>query len=154
MSDRKTDWDRADYLRRKYYHQGLRRALTGPADYIVDMFLPRGTVFSRYTRLTLAFLLSAMAHHAAERPETGQLVFFSSQALAIMLEDAVQALYKSSGLRLPRAIEYALGYLWVLSWMTCIYPFWSYSTMRAMDDPVRDQSTFGIFKKLMPQPEG
>jgi hypothetical protein len=85
----------------------------------------------------------------AEGSETGQLFFFTSQSLGIMLEDAVQALYKSSGIRLPRGIEYALAYLWVFSWLICMVPFWSYSTMRTMDDPVRDQGTFCIFKKFI-----
>lgn len=118
------------------------------------MFLPRGTVLSRYTRLAFAFLLSATLHHRAEGSETGQLVFFSIQSLAIMLEDAVQTLYKMTGIKLSRGVEYALGYVWVLSWMLCVIPLWSYSTMRTMDDPVRDQATFRIFKTLIQKSEG
>ncbi|KAL7897156.1 hypothetical protein HDV63DRAFT_87311 [Trichoderma sp. SZMC 28014] len=134
-----------------YYHQGLRKALTGPADWVVGLVLPRGTLISRYSRLTLAFFLSAMLHHQAERSETGQLIFFSSQALGIMLEDTVYKLYSLSPIQLPRVIERALGYLWVLVWLVCLVPYWSYSTMRIMDDPVRDQATFEIFKTVLPK---
>ncbi|KAK1254758.1 hypothetical protein MKX08_008753 [Trichoderma sp. CBMAI-0020] len=133
----------------KYYHQGLRKALTGPADWIIDWVMPRGSLISRYSRLTLAFLLSAILHHQGEGSETGHLIFFSSQALAIMLEDAVQKLYSFSPIQLPRRIEHAFGYLWVLIWLVCVVPYWSYSTMRIMDDPVRDQATFGVFKKIL-----
>ncbi|PNP46121.1 hypothetical protein TGAMA5MH_02156 [Trichoderma gamsii] len=134
-----------------YYHQGLRKALTGPADWIVDLVIPRGSLISRYSRLALAFFLSAMLHHQAEGSETGQLIFFSSQAFGIMLEDTVCKLYTSSPIQLPRRIERALGYLWVLVWLVCLVPYWSYSTMRRMDDPVRDQATFGIYKKFLSQ---
>lgn len=66
-----------------------------------------------------------------------------------MLEDAVYKLYSFSPIQLPRRIERALGYLWVLVWLVCLVPYWSYSTMRVIDDPVRDQATFEIFKKVL-----
>lgn len=90
-----------------------------------------------------------MLHHQAERSETGQLIFFSSQALGIMLEDTVYKLYSFSPIQLPRFLEHALGYFWVLVWLVCLVPYWSYSTMRIMDDPVRDRATFEIFKKVL-----
>ncbi|EHK40133.1 uncharacterized protein TrAtP1_006184 [Trichoderma atroviride] len=132
-----------------YYHQGLRKALTGPADWIIDSVVPRGSLISRYSRLALAFSLSAMLHHQSEGSETGQLIFFSSQALGIILEDTAHKLYSFSPIQLPRRIEHAFGYLWVLVWLVCLVPYWSYSTMRTMDDPVRDQATFGVFKKIL-----
>ncbi|KAL7930852.1 hypothetical protein V8C35DRAFT_311526 [Trichoderma chlorosporum] len=132
-----------------YYHQGLRKALTGPADWIVDLVMPRGSLVSRYSRLFLAFFLSATLHHQAERSETGQLIFFSCQALGIMLEDAVHELYSHSPIQLPRFFERALGYVWVLVWLVLLVPYWSYSTMRVIDDPVRDRATFEIFKKIL-----
>ncbi|RFU79343.1 cytochrome p450 monooxygenase [Trichoderma arundinaceum] len=132
-----------------YYHQGLRKALSGPADWIVDLVIPRGNLISRYSRLALAFFLSAILHHQAEGSETGQLIFFSSQALGIISEDIVFKLYSFSPIQLPRHIERALGYLWVLVWLVCLVPYWSYSTMRTIDDPVRDRATFGVFKKIL-----
>lgn len=66
-----------------------------------------------------------------------------------MLEDTVHKLYSFSPIQLPRPIEYALGYLWVLVWLVLLVPYWSYSTMRIIDDPVRDQATFEIFKKVL-----
>ncbi|KAL7783265.1 hypothetical protein V8C37DRAFT_397334 [Trichoderma ceciliae] len=92
-----------------YYHQGLRKALSGPADWVIDLVIPRGSLISRYSRLALAFFLSAVLHHQAEGSETGQLIFFSSQALGIMLEDTVYKLYSFSPIQLPRHIEHALG---------------------------------------------
>ncbi|KAH8123941.1 hypothetical protein ACSS6W_010509 [Trichoderma asperelloides] len=132
-----------------YYHQGLRKALSGPADWMIDLVIPRGNLISRYSRLALAFFLSAMLHHQAEGSENGQLVFFSSQAFGIMLEDIVHWLYSFSPIQLPRRVEHALGYLWVLVWLMFVVPYWSYSTMRIIDDPVRDRATFEIFKKVL-----
>ncbi|KAL7958996.1 hypothetical protein V8C34DRAFT_304349 [Trichoderma compactum] len=134
-----------------YYHQGLRKALSGPADWIIDSVLPRGNLISRYSRLSLTFFLSALLHHQAERSETIQLIFFSSQALGIMLEDTVYKLYSFSPIQLPRRIEHALRYLWLLVWLVCLVPYWSYSTTRVIDGPVRDQATFEIFKKVLPE---
>lgn len=113
------------------------------------MVIPRGNLISRYSRLALAFFFSAMLHHQAEGSENGQLVFFSSQAFGIMLEDIVHWLYSFSPIQLPRRVEHALGYLWVLVWLMFVVPYWSYSTMRIIDDPVRDRATFEIFKKVL-----
>ncbi|KAK0755974.1 hypothetical protein N5P37_011527, partial [Trichoderma harzianum] len=107
----------------------LRKALSGPADWIIDSALPRGSLISRYSRLALAFILSSGTWHHVGR--------CSLQA------------YSLSPIQLPRRIERALGYLWVLVWLVCLVPYWSYSTMRVIDDPVRDQATFEIFKKVL-----
>ncbi|KAF7539873.1 hypothetical protein G7054_g1800 [Neopestalotiopsis clavispora] len=104
----------------KFYHQCLRKPVSGPADYIVDriFLLRRGTLLSRYSRLLLAFALSGFIHHMGEiatgisAQESGQFVFFTAQAASIMIEDAVMEVYRRSGLRLSRRLEYALGYLW------------------------------------------
>lgn len=50
-----------------------------------------------------------------------------------MLEDAIQALYRSyrgekAGAS-PRAAT-ALGYLWVLAWMVWTTPLWTYPSMQ------------------------
>ncbi|KAI6785817.1 uncharacterized protein J7T54_006156 [Emericellopsis cladophorae] len=100
-----------------FYHQGLRRAITGPADAFVDQILRirRGTLLSRYVRLTLAFALSGVIHWGAEvcsgvaKPDRSQFLFFTSQAFAVMSEDVVQSLYKRSGRPLPALVERLVG---------------------------------------------
>lgn len=123
-----------------FYHQGLRAAITGLADYLADKVirLRRGTLLSRYSRLLLAFATSGLIHHmgeiAIQTPpgERTQFVFFSSQALGIMFEDAVIGLYKSSGLKLPRVLERGIGCVWLLFWLVWTVPAWFYSTARQM----------------------
>lgn len=142
---------------RTFYHQGLRKAITGPADFFVDEVLSfqRGTLLSRYTRLVLAFSISGLIHHCGEvssgipQAERGQMTYFTMQAMGIMIEDAVIALYdRSSIVKLPRNLEFALGYVWVLAWLVWITPTWFYAGLRHFD-PVDDTFLFLVFKKVL-----
>ncbi|KAK8011049.1 hypothetical protein PG990_010014 [Apiospora arundinis] len=82
-------------------HQGLRKCVSGPADAFTDSILrlQRGTFASRCTRLILAFGISALIHAQADVAndipfsEAGQFTFFSIQALAIIVESAVQEIF-------------------------------------------------------------
>ncbi|KAF5671134.1 acetyltransferase [Fusarium denticulatum] len=83
-----------------FWHRLFRKALAGWGDFIPDnvLRLRRGTLLSRYSRLTLAFFASGLMHHCLHhfyRLEFGERyemeTYFLLQPLAIMLEDAVQA---------------------------------------------------------------
>lgn len=88
-----------------------------------------------------------MLHHMGEiamgisSGECGQFIFFTSQALGIMIEDAIISLYNRlpSGLKLPRFLEYAIGYIWVFIWMVLVGPYWFFPTGRYMN-PTWDES--------------
>lgn len=69
--------------------------------------------------------------------EAGQFYFFSVQALGIIFESAVQAIWTRTGIQLPQFLQKGLGYIWVISWFCWITPTWSYTMMRHMD-PVKD----------------
>ncbi|KAK6819512.1 membrane bound O-acyl transferase family-domain-containing protein [Apiospora arundinis] len=128
-------------------HQGLRKCVSGPADAFTDSILrlPRGTFASRCTRLILAFGISALIHAQADVAndipfsEAGQFTFFSIQALAIIVESAVQEICTRTGVAalLPQSLQRGLGFLWVISWFCWITPTWSFMMMRSMD-PVKD----------------
>lgn len=128
----------ANKISRDFYHQGLRRAITGPADAFVDKVigLSRRTLLSRYLRLVLAFAISGLIHGIAEAStriplsQQGHFLFFSSQAFIIMLEDAIKGVYRRSRVRLPALVERLIGYTWVAGWLFCLVPYWAYSSVQ------------------------
>src|ERR1700753_3155341 len=81
------------------WHQCLRKVVTGLADMIVDSVIPRGNHVSTYARLIVAFGISGLLHHSGDMAmgvpirEAGSVIFFVSQSLGIMFEDAVRGLY-------------------------------------------------------------
>ncbi|KAJ3534532.1 hypothetical protein NM208_g7503 [Fusarium decemcellulare] len=123
-----------------FWHQLYRKSLTGWVDFVADKVLGfrRGTLLSRYTRLFLAFLVSGVMHHclgylysfsADERFATEK--FYALQALGIMFEDAVQAV--TASISLPKLIRRAVGYIWVLAFLSWSTPICSYPSMRGGD---------------------
>lgn len=80
--------------------------------------------------------------------ESGQFVFFTAQAVGIMIEDAGMELYRRCGLKLPHRLEYAVGYLWVLLWMIFIGPYWYFPTARHMTKTWDTSMPFSVFRWL------
>lgn len=125
-------------IRSDFYHQGLRRAICGPSDAFVDhvLCLRRGTLPSRYLRLTLAFSISGFIHGGSEAAcgvpasERGQFFFFFVQAFGIMFEDAVKGLYKRLGVSMNPSLEKFIGYCWVASWLFWCAPYWAYPSLQ------------------------
>ncbi|KAI5464243.1 membrane bound O-acyl transferase family-domain-containing protein [Mariannaea sp. PMI_226] len=138
----------------EFWHQCLRRCLTGPADAFVDNILciPRKTLLSRYSRIFLAFFLSGLVHQAASlamdvpRTDVGTLNFFMLQPLGIIIEDGVQAATK--GLGLPSFVRRLVGYIWVIAFLWWSTPQWFYS-MASLDDQGQ-LLPFPIVKRLLP----
>ncbi|KAK8105170.1 aminotransferase GliI [Apiospora kogelbergensis] len=112
----------------KYWHQQLRRMLTSYTDAFVEWLgIPRGTNWSSYTTLYLAFLISGTFHALSQRQmprradvSDGDVVagffgFFVWQALAITLEDAVGWCWRGLGLRSTGHERWRrlVGYVWV-----------------------------------------
>lgn len=98
------------------------------------LFIPRGTLLSRYTRIFLVFLISGLLHHPTDtvqgRPfrERASLDFFMMQPLGVMLEDAVQALTRTWPI--PGVVRKVVGYAWVVFFLSLTTPQWMYSIAR------------------------
>ncbi|KAF4120326.1 hypothetical protein GMORB2_3127 [Geosmithia morbida] len=122
-----------------FWHQSLRKAITGWADYISDdvMRLTRGTLVSRYTRLLLAFFISGTLHLGQDRiyvtpgERYSSPTFFCVQALAIMVEDGLRAL--TAPLPIPQPVRRVVGYAWTVAWLWWITPIWMYPILRKGD---------------------
>ncbi|KAF5647949.1 TRI7-trichothecene biosynthesis [Fusarium sp. NRRL 52700] len=123
-----------------FWHRLFRKALAGWGDFIPDkvLRLRRGTLLSRYTRLTLAFFASGLMHRCVHyfcRLEAGERyemeTYFLLQPLAIMFEDAVQA--ATVQIPLPRALRWIIGFTWFCIFTTWATPSFLYPTMRIQD---------------------
>ncbi|KAF4454892.1 hypothetical protein F53441_2685 [Fusarium austroafricanum] len=123
-----------------FWHRLFRKALTGWGDFIPDRVLRvhRGTLLSRYLRLTLAFFTSALMHrclHYFYRLDAGDWyeieTFFLLQPLAIMFEDAIQA--ATVHIPLSRPLRQTVGFMWLWVFFTWSTPTFLYPTLRAKD---------------------
>ncbi|KAK8154306.1 putative toxin biosynthesis protein [Phyllosticta citrichinensis] len=117
----------------KFWHQMIRKALTGLTGRLLDLFgIRRGTNTSSYTQLWLSFAISGFMHAAsltlmpcpANVPErdrwVGLMCYFLWQAAAITLEDFVLFLWrKNFGVGSSGALTNIVGYIWV----TCSFWF-------------------------------
>lgn len=98
--------------------------------HFANVFLgyPKGTFMSAYLQLFIAFLVSGIVHGSADFVATRNItsfnrniLFFTSQAVAIAFEDAVIFLGKRIGFeRAPKII----GYAWVVTWLALSGPIW------------------------------
>lgn len=111
---------------------------THPASFLTYgvLRLPKHTIRARYTHVFFTFLISGLLHVGAEiggeRPlqDSGTLRFFITQVLGIMIEDTVQATFrsarlKSEGRRRPLWLR-PLGYVWVVAFLYWSTPAWLY----------------------------
>ena len=81
------------------------------------------------------FFLSGVMHagsdKAASLPPEGALYFFCTQALGIMIEDGIQAIYRSvRGNRQPGhkspTLPRIVGFIWVILFLSWSTPVWIY----------------------------
>src|SRR5437762_13091049 len=92
----------ADPYLRNSWHQLLRKFLAGPSEMITHQILrmPNGSLIARYTKIIFTFFQSGLLHAIIDYSagmnwdDSGSLRFFCMQALGIMLEDVVQAIYR------------------------------------------------------------
>ncbi|MCJ1352564.1 MAG: hypothetical protein MMC33_002548 [Icmadophila ericetorum] len=125
-----------------FWHQLIRsRFVVLPELIVYKIFrLRRGRLLTRYTNLFLVFLASGIFHllidiaQGLPFAESGSIKYYCLQALGIMLEDGVQAVYRSLyGLKRdaaqpPSLIVKLVGYAWVLSFFVLFTPMWLYPT--------------------------
>jgi hypothetical protein len=112
----------------------------GPADFITHTILriPSATIFARYSKILLAFSVSGAMHVVADSggavpmAQSGALRFFCTQALGIIVEDGVQELYRRVFGNQKSRVGKAIGYLWVLAFLSWSTPVWVYPVARTM----------------------
>lgn len=140
------------------YHQLIRRGCSGVAYFATYSFLhlKKGGLIGRYLFILLTFAASGFFHLFADITqgitwrESGALQFFCIQTLGIMIEDAVQAVYRS--LRGDKAGQShiavtVLGYIWVVAWLVWSTPRWTYPVMqRYGGEPVLPFSLISLLK--------
>jgi len=143
-----------------FWHTGLRNPLLSNANFVAyDLLrLGKGSWLGRYTSTYLTFALSGFIHtlvdNTAGIPMAGNTAYklFIMQAVGIMVEDlAGVAYHKVAGPSTPgltRLWKKAVGFLWVLGWLTWTTPPWSYQNMRHNADPLWPVSMIDTFKAL------
>ena len=156
----------ADFVCSVFWHQHTRQKLNGPATFITNGILrfKSGTLITRYVNLILTFMISGLMHWMVDVSgglswrRSGAFRFFYTQALGIMLEDALQAIYRHSrGTQRdpgpPQRWIRMLGYLWVLIFFAWSSPAWFYPILRPITrDPKYEPLPFSLtvlLKKLV-----
>lgn len=119
----------------------------------------KGSLLGRYTSAYLTFALSGYVHTLVDNTAGIPLAantawkLFVMQAVGITLEDLVESSYHklvgpSTGK--PTALwKKAVGFVWVLAWLSWTTPAWSYQNMRHDADPLYPFSAVETFQKLI-----
>ncbi|MCJ1464148.1 hypothetical protein MMC07_002761 [Pseudocyphellaria aurata] len=139
------------------WHQQLRKPLSAFSDVIVFKILRlrKGALVTRYLHLSLVFFFSGVLHevlHVAQavpRPYGVELHFYMTQAVGIMLEDIVQAMYRSiRGIQRgtpPTPTTRLVGYIWLALFLSWSSPVWVYIRLRtATTDPSQQLLPFSL----------
>ncbi|MBE3046076.1 membrane bound O-acyl transferase family-domain-containing protein [Candidatus Bathyarchaeota archaeon] len=135
------------YFWGRFWHQWLRGPLSATSLFIsrVVLGLPRRSLLEWYSNVFMTFTLSAAVHVAndviaGKGIEIGTIVQFQGFAVAMLIEDAAQALYsrvfrtgKSADSKEKRptpAWQLAVGYLWVQVVLFVVVPWYLYPSGR------------------------
>ncbi|KAH8900812.1 hypothetical protein GQ53DRAFT_801261 [Thozetella sp. PMI_491] len=110
------------------WHQQLRQLHNGPVSFLCGQVLGlrSGGLINRYTAILLSFLDSGLLHVFSEIGDglpyamSGCMRFWAMHACGIMLEDGVQAVYRSMSSiertnREPELWERLVGYIWTFA---------------------------------------
>lgn len=140
----------------RFWHQLLRVIFTKPAEFITHIILriPRGTIAARYTNIFAVFLLSGILHLYNDQgsgvpvADSGAIRFFCSNALGIMFEDGIQALFKKIWPSMSLSLKKLVGYAWVSIFLIWTTPAWSYPYLRVANVESLTLSPVGIQSML------
>ena len=141
-----------------FWHQSYRQKIGSPAYYTTYSLLglQKGGLVARYTLILLSFTVSGLVHVAEEYGagvplhQSNSMRFFCMQTLGIMSEDGVQALFHWSNADRKRSWTRAVGYIWVILWISWSSPAWYYPKLRLNNGSQRDQILpFTLLGKLL-----
>ncbi|KAF4978468.1 hypothetical protein FZEAL_5154 [Fusarium zealandicum] len=128
-----------------FWHQHCQWALTSVSNCVCRdiLHLPRPSILDRYSNITIAFVVSGAIHVMIDsfcwKPESKAptVAFFGSFAVAILLEDRVQALCRRltgvdtrNGKQDVPVWHKIVGYVWVTSWLSLTVPWYLYHPTR------------------------
>ena len=121
--------------------------VTSYGDFIAHdiLHMRRGTSLASYTKLFIAFGLSALIHvpgdhaltqHLPSGPLLFSWSFFFLQPVVVMFEDGVIAVGKRLGLHrsLPVWVIRGVGYVWVSAWSVLSVPLVLHGFFHARDE--------------------
>ncbi|RBA17527.1 hypothetical protein FPRO05_11242 [Fusarium proliferatum] len=117
------------------WHQTWRCFLTDHADWVVYdiLHLPKTSLITRHTKNLVVFYISGLIHLAPDLTigmplkESSAIMFFTFQAVGIMIEDLVQSLNDKIGLVKSSIMARCIGYVWLAAWLVWTIPWWSFS---------------------------
>ena len=69
---------------------------------------------------------------AVPMAQSGALSFFCAQAIGIMVEDGAQEVYRNLFGNRYNGVCKAIGYLWVVAFLSWSSPVWVYPVLRSM----------------------
>ena len=121
-----------------FWHQTIRQKCGSPAYYITYSLLRlrKGGIVGRYTFIFFAFTFSGLVHALEEScagvpwHQSGSMRFYCMQALGILFEDAVQAVFNALTDKRHRGWTRVAGYVWVVLWMTWSSAAWFYPKLQ------------------------
>lgn len=124
-----------------FYHQLIRRGCSSVGYFVTysSLRFRNGGLIGRYLCIFITFAVSGVFHTLSDImqgipwQESGAMEFFCMQTLGIMMEDAVQALYRSRRGNKARTSHWAIrvqGYMWVVAWLVWSTPRWTYPLMQ------------------------
>lgn len=148
-----------------YWHQSLRNMLVGNGTFWTHGIFrgKKGTLYARYLNVFFPFLLSGILHTVLDicggvpHSEARTWVFFILQALGIMVEDSVEAVYCWSFVRKqgekisqPKLQMWhkTVGYVWVNLFMVWTTPAWTFANIRHADQEHNYILPFTILGRL------
>ncbi len=145
-----------------FWHQMYRQTFGSPARFLVHdvLRIPQHTLVARYSRILSTFFISGLLHLSTDIAvgikfgESGSIRFFCTQALGILLEDGVQALYHYSIPKEQRSWKTAnlakiIGYVWLGGFLAWSTPTWAYPALRRITGEATDLVVpFSILKLL------
>ncbi|KAJ5087018.1 hypothetical protein NUU61_008325 [Penicillium alfredii] len=129
-----------------FWHQLLRQPLTSVSTFITrDLLgLPPRSLLERYMNVFIVFLLSGGLHvildivQGIPAQESGALLFFAMASLGLMIEDGIEALWRSIWKRkdekktdnqVPPLWQRALGLFWAMAWLGVTSTWYFYPQM-------------------------
>jgi hypothetical protein len=139
-----------------FWHQTNARKFSSISHSLVHevLGLSRGTLIGRHLRILVAFVSSGVMHLLIDLSSgisfrnSGAMKAFLAQALGLIIEDSVMSIYQ----RLPRRAhlavncEKALGFIWVVSFLTWSIPAYIYPMMWRSNQGLMDSTIpFSLF---------